>query len=298
MKTPVLYRFSQLVGLALGARFFSTFFLAFALYVSAYFLFNQEENLKNVIFDYKVHGIIICSVLSVLAGGIINQFYDEEKDSITRPFRSKLQHFLKQKYFLTVYIILNIFSLGIACMVSFRVLLFFIIYQFLIWFYSHKLSKILIINNLTFVSLTMYPFFGILIYFQHFSKSILLLAVFLFTALSIIDVLKDILTKNADKIFGYYTTANIFGSQTTKIIASVLLVFLMGISMVIVSRLNLYPIITQYYFYTLFFLIPIAYLIWDHRKSAQFIAVNLLRLWILIGTIFMLINGIAVHLHL
>ena len=26
-----------------------------------------------------------------MAGGIINQFYDREKDKITKPFRSKLQ---------------------------------------------------------------------------------------------------------------------------------------------------------------------------------------------------------------
>lgn len=90
------YRISQLMGFLLGARFFVAILLLFALYVSTFFLFNREESFRNFVFDYKVHSIIICSVLSILAGGIINRFYDKEKDQLTQPFRSRLQNFLKK----------------------------------------------------------------------------------------------------------------------------------------------------------------------------------------------------------
>lgn len=154
----LLYRISQFVSLLLGARFFVLVFFTITLYVSTFFLFNQEETLRQFVFDYKIHGIIFCSLLSIAAGGIINQFYDIEKDRLQKPFRSKFQSFLKQKYFLYSYIILNIISLGIAYLLSPRIFIFFLIYQFMMWFYSHKLSKILILNNLTFVALTLYPF--------------------------------------------------------------------------------------------------------------------------------------------
>ncbi len=224
MKNPLFYRFSQFIAFIMGARVFVTLLLTFALYVSTFFLFNQEESLRNFVFDFRVHGIIFCTILSVLAGGIINQFYDLEKDQVTKPFRTRVQYFLKQKYFLYAYIALNVFSLGIAGMISIRVFFFFLIYQFLMWFYSHKLSKLLIINNLTFVSLSLYPFFGMLFYYKTFSLLIFFMSIFIFLMLLIIDVLKDTLTKNADKVFGYFTIPNYFSSTTSSAIIVFLLV--------------------------------------------------------------------------
>ena len=130
MKNPLLHRFSQLVSLLLGARIFVLLFFTFALYVSTFFLFNQEESLHNFVFDYKVHGIIFCAVLSVAAGGIINRFYDRDKDKVSRPFRSRLQSFLNERYFLYSYLLLNSFSLIISAILSWRILVFFLIYQF------------------------------------------------------------------------------------------------------------------------------------------------------------------------
>ena len=166
----LFYRLSQFFGFLLGARFFVAFLLTFALYVSTFFLFNQDENFRNFVFDFKVHGIIFCTVLSILAGGIINQFYDFEKDHVVKPFRTRIQSFIKQKYFLYVYLAFTAISLGVAGFISYRVFIFFVIYQFFMWFYSHKLSRIFILNNLTFVSLTLYPFFGMMVYYETFSK--------------------------------------------------------------------------------------------------------------------------------
>lgn len=151
MKNPLFYRISQIIAFLLGARIFVAMLLTFALYVSTFFLFNEEESLREFVFDFKVHGIIFCTVLSILSGGIINQFYDREKDQLTKPFRSKLQRFLNQKYFLYAYLTLSIISLTVAILISFRVFIFFVIYQFFMWFYSHKLSKILVANNISFV---------------------------------------------------------------------------------------------------------------------------------------------------
>ena len=116
------------------------------------------------------------------------------------------------------YVILNVFSLGISAVLSWRILIFFLIYQFIIWFYSHKLSKMLIINNLTFVSLTLYPFFGLLVYYKHFSYKLFLMAAFLFLIMLTIDLIKDVLTSNVDRVFGYNTIANVFGKKVSYIV--------------------------------------------------------------------------------
>ena len=292
MKNPLFYRFSQVTAFLMGARVFVTLLLTFALYVSTFFLFNQEESLRNFVFDFGVHGIIFCTILSVLAGGIINQFYDREKDQVTKPFRTRVQNFLKQKYFLYAYIALNVFSLGIAGMISMRVFFFFLIYQFMMWFYSHKLSKLLIVNNLTFVSLSLYPFFGMLFYYKTFSMQIFLMSIFIFLMLLIIDVLKDTLTKNADKVFGYYTIPNYFGSLVSRAVVVILLLFAQISSASIILKMGLHSIMTYYFAASIFIQILSVFLVLNRTKYSKFVNLNMLRIWIFFGIISMLADGI------
>lgn len=280
------------MSLLLGARIFLLLLFTFTLYVSTFFLFNQEENLRKFVFDYKVHGIIFCSVLSIAAGGIINRFYDNEKDRVSRPFRTRLQSFLKEKYFLYSYITLNVVTLVISAILSPRILVFFLVYQFLIWFYSHKLSKILIVNNLTFVSLSLYPFFGMLVYYQHFSYKIFLMAIFLFLLMLTIDLIKDVLTKNVDKVFGYNTIANVFGKKTSYHIIALVIFLNILVSSVIVYSYHQLNIFSWYFVISIFFFLLLIFPILTYQKNKMFWVINLFRVWVFVGVVFMLFNGI------
>lgn len=280
------------MSLLLGARIFVLLLFTFALYVSTFFLFNQEESLRKFVFDYKVHGIIFCSVLSIAAGGIINRFYDNEKDRVARPFRTRLQSFLKEKYFLYGYVSLNLISLIISALLSPRILIFFLVYQFFIWYYSHKLSKILIVNNLTYVSLSLYPFFGMLVYYQHFSLNIFLMAIYLFLLMLSIDLIKDLLTKNVDKVFGYSTLANVFQKKVTYNTIAIVLAINVVVSGVIVNNQNELNIFSWYFILSMFFYGFLLFPILTHQKNKMFWVINLLRVWVFVGVIFMLFNGL------
>lgn len=293
MKNPLFYRISQIIAFLLGARIFVAMLLTFALYVSTFFLFNEEESLREFVFDFKVHGIIFCTVLSILSGGIINQFYDREKDQLTKPFRSKLQRFLNQKYFLYAYLTLSIISLTIAILISFRVFIFFVIYQFFMWFYSHKLSKILVANNISFVSLTLYPFFGMMVYYQTFSAKVFVMAVFLFLILLLIDIIKDLLTKNADKMFGYTTLPNRFGNALTQNVVIFLCFSAMVTSAIIVGTSGANRILHYYFLTGIAILLIIVFLFLKKTQKYSFISINILRIWVFIGIIAMLADGIA-----
>ena len=292
MKNPLFYRFSQLVGFLLGARIFVALLLTFALYVSTFFLFNQEESLADFVFDFRVHGIIFCTVLSILAGGIINQFYDLEKDQLTKPFRTKIQSFLKQKYFLYAYLTLLVASLLFSFLISPRVFFFFVIYQFFMWFYSHKLSKVLIVNNLTFVSLTLYPFFGMMVYYRTFSLNVFLMALFIFVILLLIDILKDTLTKNADKMFGYSTIPNFFGNKVSRAVIIFLSLSLMLCSALIIRLNGIHSIMDIYFASGLLVIVAVIFLSLQSFKKSNFYALNMLRIWIFAGIISMLLDGI------
>ena len=288
----LFYRFSQFVGFLLGARFFVAILLTFALYVSTFFLFNQDENFRNFVFDFKVHGIIFCTGLTILAGGIINQFYDVEKDQIVKPFRSRIQSFIKQKYFLYIYLFLSIISLGIATFISHRVLLFFLFYQFVMWYYSHKLSRILVVNNLTFVALTLYPFFGMMVYYQTFSKKVLLMAIFLFLVLLIIDIVKDTLTKKVDNVFGYTTIPNFFSRKVANTSIISLLITAMFVSAKIIDKSGLIGFMAYYFASSLYVFTICVFLIINSSRRNKFITLNILRFWLFIGIVSMLLNGI------
>ncbi len=292
MKNPPFYRLTQFVAFLMGAKIFMVALLTFALYVSTFFLFNQEESLRNFVFDVKVNGIIGCSVLSILAGGIINQFYDKEKDRVTRPFRTRLQNFLKQKYFLYAYLSLNIASLTIAAVLSERVFIFFLIYQFLMWLYSHKLSKMLLINNLSFVGLSLYPFFGMLVYYKTFSLYIFLLSVFIFVMLLIIDITKDTLTKNADRIFGYRTIPNFFSVRTTNVILIFLLASALVVSGCIIYIQGMHFIMSYYFVVAILMQIISLFLVLNPTRYSNIIVVNLMRIWIFVGILAMLADGV------
>ncbi|MGG1922389.1 MULTISPECIES: UbiA family prenyltransferase [Chryseobacterium] len=292
LSKSLFYRFSQFVGFLLGARFFVAALLTFALYVSTFFLFNQDESFRKFVFDFKVHGIIFCTVLTILAGGIINQFYDLEKDHVVKPFRTRVQSFIKQKYFLYAYLALSAISLGVAWIISHNVFVFFLVYQFFMWFYSHKLSRILILNNLTFVSLTLYPFFGMMVYYETFSKKVFLMAVFLFLILLCIDIVKDTITRSVDKAFGYTTIPNYFKSRNTKIILTSLLIVTMAVSMNIITKTSTTGFMAYYFAGGLFVMIVCIYLLLNASRRSNFLTLNVLRFWVFVGIIAMLLNGI------
>ncbi|SDE21350.1 UbiA family prenyltransferase [Riemerella columbipharyngis] len=290
-----LYRTSQFISLLSGARFFVLIFFGFTLYVSTLFLFMQEESLRNVVFDYKVHGIILCSMLSIAAGGIINHFYDKEKDRLEKPLRFFLQSFLKQKYFLYSYILLNVLSLGIAIALSFRIFMFFLVYQFLIWLYSHKLSKILIINNLSHVSLSLYPFSGMMVYFRHFSLKLAAMAMFLFLILLIIDILKDIVSFRIDKVLGYPTLPTVFGVSATRKMLFVLVgLNIISAFTVVVLQVH-FSFLSAYFTLSVLMMSVLFYPLFCVKFFKMYWLMNLLRVWVFIGVVFMLLNGIYEH---
>lgn len=286
------YRQSQVVGFLLSARALGLIFYTLTLYVSTFFLFNQEESLRSFVFDYKVHGIILCSVLSIAAGGLINQFYDREKDRLTRPFRSYLQSFIKQKYILYSYLSLNVLSLGMAYLLSSRIFIFFLIYQFLIWFYSHKLSRWVVVNHGVYVSLSLYPFFGLLVYYQYFSYKLFWMAVFLFLTLLMIDILKDYTTRRADFLFGYQTLPIVFGSKVTRIVLFFLMMMNAGAAGVVVTYVR-HSYFLKYYFMAsiaVFVLMGIKLLFSKPIKVV--LLINWLKIWIFIGVGCMFLNGV------
>lgn len=196
--------------------------LILAQYMASLFIFNEGKNHLQILLDKNLNFIILASALSAAAGYIINNFYDLEKDAVTRPLQNYIERFISQSFKLNVYLVLNGLALISAFLVSWRVLIFFGIYQFLVWFYSHKINKIAWLNNFYSVALMVIPFFALFLYYENYSSIIFYHATFLFFLLLTTDILKDFTTSTADALYDYRTLPVMYGEKTAKIFISIL----------------------------------------------------------------------------
>ena len=135
-----------------------------------------------------------------------------------------------------------------AGMVSWRAAVFYAVYIFLLWFYSHKIKKSYpIVGNITASLLVLLPFFGILMHFANFSWGIFAHAFYLYLILLIREFVKDLENIKGDFANNYQTVPVRFGAKISKIIIAFLTVL---------TLLPAYALIwyyqvgyMQYYFY-------------------------------------------------
>lgn len=149
--------------------------------------------------------IVTASSLAIAGGYIINNFYDAEKDTINRPIKSMIDRLVSQNTKLTGYFILNFLSVIAASYVSFRAVVFFSLYIFGIWLYSHKLKKWPLIGNMVSAILSITPFFAVFIYYKNFETVIFVHAIFLFLLILMREFVKDLEGLKGDLALNYKT---------------------------------------------------------------------------------------------
>jgi 4-hydroxybenzoate polyprenyltransferase len=198
--------------------------IALAQYLSAIFILAPEKRALSVLLDFNLFIIVIVSSLTIASGYIINNFYDSEKDLINRPNKSQLDRLVSQKTKLKVYFTVNFIVFLLSFFVSFRAVLFFSSYIFMIWFYSHKLKKMAIVGNMIAAFLAVLPFFAILLYYKNTYPQIFAHANFLFLLLIIREIIKDLENIKGDIANDYQTIPVMFGERAAKKIITLLTV--------------------------------------------------------------------------
>ena len=186
----LLLKFLSLFSVVRG---YNILIIILAQYLASIFILSPDNlSMREVVLDLNLF-LIVLSTSFVIAGGyIINSFYDTAKYLINRPNKTELDHMVSQKKILTLYFVLNFISIIVASYVSFFAVLFFSAYIFGIWFYSHKLKKVLFLGNLTSASLALTPFFAVFIYYRNFEKVIFVHALFLGLIIIMRELIKDL----------------------------------------------------------------------------------------------------------
>lgn len=271
--------------------------IALAQYLSAIFILAPEKRALDVLLDFNLFIIVIASSLTIASGYIINNFYDSKKDLINRPNKSMIDRLVSQKTKLQVYFSVNFFVAILAFFVSFRAVLFFSAYIFLIWFYSHKLKKHPIIGNLTASLLAVLPFFAILLYYKNLYPQIFAHATFLFLLILIREIIKDLENIKGDVANDYLTIPVKFGEEfakkiiTTLTIATIIPVYFL-VEVYDVGYMDIY------FYISLIILIFFLLLLWKSNSKPHYLQLhNILKFLVVSGVFCIVLINPQVLIH-
>jgi len=283
-KTPIKYSiFYKFISLLSVVRGYNILIIAIAQYLAAIFIFSPNKSLKEVLLDWNMFFVVLASACVIAAGYIINNFYDAEKDQINRPVKAKIDGVVNQKTKLNIYFFLNFLGFAFGFLVSWRAALFFAIYIFLIWFYSHKLKKFPLTGLLMASMLSILPFFVIFVYFRNFSKVIFVYALFLFLILLTRELIKALENIKGDILLNYKTVPIAYGEPFTK----KLITFILLLTFAPIYVLWAYPEISymKYYFYATGIVLAIFMgILWTSSTEKKYLILhNIIKFVLFIG---------------
>ena len=275
--------FEKFIGLFSVVRGYNIMMICIAQYLTAIFILSRQP-LRQVLLDPRLFAIVLAGALAVAGGYIINAFYDQEKDLINKPTRTLMERMVGQHTKLSLYFILNFLSVIVASYVSFRAVLFFSIYIFMMWFYSHRIKKIVLVGNILSGILSIIPFFAIFVYYHNFQKIIFVHAAFLYYLLLAKDFVKDLQNIKGDFALGYHTIATDYGERSSKQLITVLI----GLTLVCIYFLTAFPDTgsMKYYFILTAIILLGGFLpiLWKGRTQIHYAFLrNLLKVILVVG---------------
>ena len=278
-------------------RGYNILVIVIAQYLATVYIMAHDKPLKTVLFDVNLLMLVLASAATIAGGYIINNFYDSEKDLINRPQKSKLDRLVSQNTKLSFYFVLNFIAVVMASYVSFKPVIFFSVYIFGIWFYSHKLKKLPFIGNLTSAILTITPFFAIFMYYKNFETVIFVHALFLFLIISMRELTKDLENIKGDLLLNYKTIPIAYGEKASKIMLTVLAVLTLIPIYLLVNRFEIgYMYI--YFYLCIVLLFGFLVMLWKSKTKTHYLILhNILKFIILAGVFSIVLINVGLVLN-
>lgn len=291
----ILLKFFSLFSVVRG---YNILVVVLAQYLASIYIFAHDKPVKTVLLDVNLLMLVLASSATIAAGYIINSFYDSEKDLINRPQKTMLDRLVSQNTKLSFYFILNFLSVVFASYVSFRAVVFFALYIFGIWFYSHKLKKLPMIGNLVSATLAVTPFFAIFIYYANFELVIFYHALFLFLLISIRELVKDLENIKGDFAQNYQTIPVKYGSSVSKKIVTALVCLTAIPIVILLTQFNL-GYMSIYFFSSIFMLLIFIVLLWQSTSKYQYTWLhNIVKFIIVFGVVCIVLIDVNLLLKL
>jgi 4-hydroxybenzoate polyprenyltransferase len=280
-----LLKFFSLFSIVRG---YNIWIIAIAQYLTSVYILAPHWPVRKVLLDLNLLMLVLASAAAIAGGYIINSFYDSEKDLINRPYKTKLDRLVSQNTKLSGYFVLNFISVIFASYVSFRAVVFFSLYIFAIWFYSHKLKKYLFIGNITAAILAVIPFFAVFIYYRNFDLVIFGHATFLFLLISMREVIKDLVNLKGDIAQNYQTIPVVYGETIAKRMLTLLSVLTMMPIIILTTKFDLGYM--NFYFYgSILALLVFVIILWQSKRKLHYIVLHTILKFIIVVGVFSIV---------
>ncbi|MBC3757093.1 geranylgeranylglycerol-phosphate geranylgeranyltransferase [Hyunsoonleella sp. SJ7] len=290
----ILLKFFSMFSVVRG---YNILVVVIAQYLTAIYILAYDKPLKAVVFDLNLLMLVLASAATIAGGYIINNFYDSEKDLINRPIKSRLDRLVSQNTKLSFYFVLNFLAVIMASYVSFKAVVFFSVYIFAIWLYSHKLKKLPFVGNLTSAILTITPFFAIFMYYKNFETVIFVHAIFLFLMISMRELTKDLENIKGDIAQNYITIPVAYGEKASKIMLTILAALTLVPAYLLLFRFEVGHMYLFFYL-SIFLLFIFLLLLWKSKTKIQYLVLhNILKFIILAGVFSILLIDVSVILN-
>ncbi len=268
-----------------------------AQYLTSIYILAPDLPLREVVLDLNLFMLVLASGSTIAGGYIINNFYDSEKDLINRPHKSMLDRLVSQNTKLSFYFVLNFLAVVMASYVSFNAVIFFSLYIFGIWIYSHKLKKLPIIGNLTSAVLMITPFFAIFIYYRNFETVIFFHAMFLFLIISMKELTKDLENIKGDLAQDYHTIPVVYGENVSKTVLTILAFLTLIPTLLLVKYFDIGHMNYFFYFSTLL-LLSVILMLWKSKTKTHYLILhNVLKFIIVAGVCCIVLINVDVVLN-
>ncbi len=280
-----LLKFFSLFSVVRG---YNILIIVLAQYLTSVYILAPRLPLRGVLFDVNLLMLVLASACVIAGGYIINNFYDSEKDLINRPNKTMLDRLVSQNTKLSGYFALNFLSVIFASYVSFKAVVFFSIYIFGIWFYSHKLKKYLFVGNITAAILAVVPFFAVFIYYKNFDLVIFVHATFLFLLISMREVIKDLVNLKGDLVQNYQTIPVVYGPKTAKRMLTLLSVLTLIPTVLLIAKFEI-GYMNFYFFGSILALIVFVSILWFSNQKLHYIILHTILKFIIVIGVFSIV---------
>ncbi|MAX71297.1 MAG: ubiquinone biosynthesis protein UbiA [Flavobacteriaceae bacterium] len=290
----IVLKFFSLFSVVRG---YNILVVVLAQYLASVYIFAHDKPVKSVLLDLNLLMLVLASSATIAGGYIINNFYDSEKDLINKPRKTMLDRLVSQNTKLSFYFVLNFLSVVFASYVSFKAVIFFSMYIFAIWLYSHRLKKLPIVGNMVSAILTVTPFFAIFIYYQNFETVVFAHGLFLFLLISMRELTKDLENLKGDLALNYRTIPVVYGEKMSKLMLTIVVVLTVISAFVLIF---FFKIGHMYYFFYLSIFLLLIYLIIllkSNKKTHYLILHNILKFIIVTGVFSILLIDVSIVLN-
>lgn len=281
----ILLKFFSMFSVVRG---YNILIIVIAQYLASVYIFSHDKPVREVIFDVNLLMLVLASAAVIAGGYIINNFYDSEKDMINRPRKSMLDRLVGQNTKLSFYFVLNFSAVIMASYVSFKAVVFFSIYIFVIWLYSHKLKKLPFVGNLVSAILAITPFFAIFIYYRNFEHVIFVHAMYLFIIISMRELTKDLENIKGDLVQDYKTIPVVYGEKASKVMLTVLTVLTLIPTYFLVFHYTVGHM--RFFFYASVVLLAIfLFILWKSKSKIHYLILHNILKFIIVAGVFSIV---------